>query len=151
MLDLIAYHVGCSTVGQVNFVAVGAVFSGDAIVEDVVHRGARLQQVADVGVVSEVVFEQQRGAMADIEVVRKPITRSEFWVTNPILIKLGVFDHNVASSDVALQYSILVVVKIAIQHGKVLPVHPNAGAIGAVSVIKRGVLELQVLDHRVAP
>src|SRR5579863_1955235 len=88
--------------------------------------------------------------MPDVEVVGLSVTRFESWITHAILIELGILDDDVAPSDVALQDSVLIVVEVAIQDRQVRPVDANAGAVGPVGIVKRGILELEVLNHRIA-
>src|SRR5690348_18323218 len=90
LLNQIPDDVGSSSIGQIDFVAVSPVFPGDAIVEDVIDRCARLQQMTDVGVVGIVKSEQQRGAIPDIEVVCKPVTLGEGLVADSIMSELRV-------------------------------------------------------------
>ena len=50
LLDQIADHIGSPAVRDITLIAVGPVLARQAIVEDVIHRGSRLQQMPHAGI-----------------------------------------------------------------------------------------------------
>src|SRR5579872_3838575 len=95
-----------------------------------------------IGVVGIVEGEQQRGAMPDIEVVRLSVASS-------IKSELRKLNHNVASGDVALQNSVLIVIEFAIQYGQVCAVLPNASTVIPKFLWDRGIGKFNVFNHSI--
>ena len=95
--------------------------------------------MADVRGVSIVVLKRQGSAIADIQVVRKPVPFREFFVADAILVELRILNHNVASGNVALQESILIVVEVAVEYRKIDPTRAYAGAVRAIGIANSGI------------
>ena len=137
LLDHVADHVGGASVGQVDLVA-GLVYrTGKPAVDDGVDIGARLQVVADLGVMRVAVAEDQAVDVADVQVVG--IT-----VAIAVVGEFGVFDNDVGDAVVIGQDAVLIVMQVAAAQRQVAPVKPDGRA---VLVGYLGAVHFDIFDH----
>ena len=110
------------SVGQVDFVTIRARLAREPIVQDVVLRRARLQQVPDLGVVRVVVLEDELSNVVDVEVMGESVTET-------IVRELGALDEDGAVRRISGQDPILIVVEEAIADRQVRPLLTNPSAV----------------------
>src|SRR5262249_11780441 len=142
LFDHISYDVRKTAIGNVNLIAGGpGGFIAEPVVEDKILRGARLQQVADLGVMRVVIAKDQFANVPDVNVVGLAIAKA-------VEGKFRELDGDGAGKRSVGENAFVVVVKKAIAHGQVVALLANSHTVLVNYVCTA---EFDVLHGRVGP